>query len=111
MSEFYDWNGVPISMDRWRELFETIEDRQVANTDLGPLGHVSTVWLGLDYSWGSGPPLIFETMVFGGPLDQTMDRYSTVEDAQMGHEFFVLALSSMGPPARRKQLIHKGRKP
>jgi hypothetical protein len=50
---------------------------------------VSTVWLGLDHSFGSGPPLIFETMVFrskDGPLhDLECDRYSTEVDALAGH--------------------------
>jgi len=36
---------------------------------------ISTVFLGIDHSFsGSKEPLLFETMVFGGPLDQKMDR-------------------------------------
>lgn len=47
---------------------------------------VSTVFLGLDHSFGSGPPLLFETMVFGGKLDGEMDRYHTWQEAETGHE-------------------------
>jgi hypothetical protein len=36
-----------------------------------------------------GPPLIFETMVFGGSKDGEMDRYSTKEEAEKGHEAMV----------------------
>jgi hypothetical protein len=45
---------------------------------------VSTVFLGIDHAW-EGPPLLFETMVFGGPLDEEMERYSTWEEAERGH--------------------------
>ena len=47
---------------------------------------ISTVFLGLDHSFGDGPPLLFETMVFGGALDGEMDRYTTWEDAKQGHK-------------------------
>ena len=62
--------------------------RRVALTKVGAAA-VSTVFLGLDHSWDGGAPLIFETMVFGGPLDQEMTRYSTWDEAQRGHEAMV----------------------
>lgn len=49
---------------------------------------VSTVWLGLDHNWNmTGPPLIFETMVFPWTScgDIYMRRYSTEEQALAGH--------------------------
>lgn len=36
---------------------------------------VSTVFLGFDHGW-EGEPVLWETMVFGGPLDQEQDRCS-----------------------------------
>ncbi|MCK5605070.1 hypothetical protein KAR91_24485 [Candidatus Pacearchaeota archaeon] len=47
---------------------------------------VSTVFLGIDHSFTGGKPLLFETMVFGGELDQEMDRCSTWEAAEKMHE-------------------------
>lgn len=47
--------------------------------------HVSTVFLGIDHSWGNGAPILFETMVFGGVLDSYQRRYSTYEQAEAGH--------------------------
>ena len=47
---------------------------------------VSTVFLGLDYSNTGEPPILFETMVFGGPLDQKMSRCATWEEAEAMHE-------------------------
>jgi hypothetical protein len=35
---------------------------------------VSTVFLGLDYSWNLGPPILWETMVFGGEMNQAQTR-------------------------------------
>ena len=53
---------------------------------------VSTVFLGIDHSFGYGPPLWFETMVFRqmdnerlhGDVDQC--RYSTLAQARAGHQ-------------------------
>jgi hypothetical protein len=50
---------------------------------------VSTVFLGLDHRFGDGPPLIFETMIFGGQLDEETERYSTWDEAVAGHKKMV----------------------
>jgi hypothetical protein len=69
----------------WARWFgQKTDRRRVAWTEF-PGGHVSTVFLGLDHQWGNGPPLLFETMIFGGPHDQYQDRYSTWADAEVGH--------------------------
>lgn len=64
-------------------------DRSVGKTEISKDVSVSTVFLGLDHQFGEGPPLIFETMVFGGPLDQYEERYSTWEEAEAGHKRWV----------------------
>lgn len=63
-------------------------ERHIGN-DLIGLVKVSTVFLGLDHSWASGPPLLWETMVFGGPLDGEMERYRTRDEAIRGHQFIM----------------------
>ena len=74
---------------RWAAWFETSADaRRVAGTDVGT-ARVSTVFLGIDHAFGDGPPILYETMVFGGPMDQTQDRYHTKEEALAGHEAMV----------------------
>jgi len=51
---------------------------------------VSTVFLGLDHNYEQiGPPIVFETMVFGGPLDREQIRYATADEALVGHEAMV----------------------
>ncbi len=73
----------------WAKDFENREYQGVARDDFDG-GYVSTVWLGLDHRYSeSGPPLIFETMVFGGPLDGEQDRYSTESEAIKGHKEMV----------------------
>ena len=87
MSDYYDRQGNPLTSDEWALRFSAKrnwEDFRVALTEYGEIT-VSTVWLGLDYSFGHGPPLIFETMVFGGEYDQYQERYSTEEQALAGH--------------------------
>lgn len=65
----------------------TKEDRQVSRTVLPDGKLVSTVFLGLDHSFGDGPPLIFETMVFPPDSLNELDceRYSTEKEAIVGH--------------------------
>src|SRR5713101_2382776 len=76
----------------WGRWFETA-DRHVAKTRVGPLS-VSTVFLGLDHSFGHGEPLLFETMIFGAHEEHEADesyqeRYSTWEAAERGHAIAV----------------------
>lgn len=71
--------------------FEYPEDRIIARTFLfGPLGTmVSTIFLVFDHQWSKGPPILFETMIFGYPVgkdDEYQERYSTIEEARAGHE-------------------------
>src|SRR5436189_165925 len=72
----------------WAEDMQNLYYRVVA-VDTLPNGYrVSTVWLGLDHNFSlEGPPLIFETMVFGKELWMDLDsaRYATEAEAMEGH--------------------------
>jgi len=67
----------------WAEGFDRM-DAIVEKTDIAGI-HISTVFLGIDHSYGQGPPLLFETMIFGGEHDMYQDRYTTWEQAEEGH--------------------------
>lgn len=70
---------------RWAKWFESA-DRHVALTELPHGGRVSTVFLGLDHSFGGGPPIVFETMSWiGSETEDYFDRYATWEEAEAGH--------------------------
>lgn len=91
MGEHYRLDGkspVPCSLMEWAEWMKNTKERCVAVTEIGP-SRVSTVFLGLDHSFGGATPILFETMVFGGPLDQEEERYSTWEEAENGHAAMV----------------------
>jgi hypothetical protein len=97
----------PLEWGRW---FETAERHVAHDMDEGEgAAHVrvSTVFLGLDHNfWGNGPPILWETLVFGGPLDGEMDRYTSRADALRGHQAMCRRVSE----AQRKPGKHqKGR--
>lgn len=77
---------------KWARWFERA-DRVVQKTRVGRL-EVSTVFLGTDHRFGgNGPPLLFETMIFGGQHDEFQERYSTWEEAEAGHAMAVAIVS------------------
>lgn len=61
---------------------------------------VSTVWVGLDMGYTGDPPIIFETMIFGGDHDEFCERYATKEAALAGHDRVVAALRAGKDPSR-----------
>ena len=92
MSQYYNRQGESMTMFEWAVAFEDKDYKRVALTEFAHLGvevRVSTVWLGLDHNFGDDPPLIFETMIFGGSLDEDQKRYSTEAEALAGHEAMV----------------------
>jgi hypothetical protein len=88
---YYNRAGEPVSLEEWAHLFEDVSYRRVAETTIGDVW-VSTVFLGFDHQMFDGPPLIFETMIFGGNHDGEQWRYSTEAEALANHRFIVAAL-------------------
>ena len=88
MSEHYILEGktaVPADLMTWARWLEANRTtRHVKDERIGDV-RISTVFLGLDHSFGEGPPLIFETLVFGGSLDGEMERCTTWEQAEAQH--------------------------
>ena len=73
-------------IEAYAEWFETA-NRTVEKTTISDDVEVSTVFLGLDHRFvGDGPPILFETLVFGGKYDGLMVRYTTWAAAEFGHE-------------------------
>lgn len=85
---------MPVDYDRWAHEMEKryecakrtgIDPWRVAETVIGGTS-ISTEFLGLNHRFiGSGPPLLFETMIFGGRLDNFQDRCSTWDEAEAMH--------------------------
>jgi hypothetical protein len=87
MTDMYDRKGKPLEGKDFYNLFDNREYRTIAVTHGIADYRVSTVWLGIDHKYGGdGPPIIFETMIFGtGNLSEMQWRYSTEEQALQGH--------------------------
>lgn len=87
MSDKYILVGMtPVKCDllTWAAWFENSEHRRVAHEERNGV-RVSTMFLGIDHQWGEGPPLLYETMIFGGAHDQYQERCSTWEQAEAMH--------------------------
>lgn len=81
-------DGVPVpepDLLTWAKWFENDDNRRVAFTKIGNVD-VSTIFLGIDHAFFGGKPVLFETMVFGGEMDQRQERYYILEEAMIGHE-------------------------
>ena len=78
-------------MREWARWLETAERHIGDDTINGK--RVSTVFLGIDHNFSfSGPPLLFETMVFGDDGrgdEEEIERYATYEEAEEGHKRIV----------------------
>lgn len=82
-------NGKPEPTDDvklWGEEFE--KNRTIRFEELDDIS-ISTVFLGMDHSFGAVEPVLFETMVFGGKYDGHTVRYMTQEEAIIGHQAVV----------------------
>jgi hypothetical protein len=101
---WYDRDGSPIDMATASELlgdpeYKRVGLTEVASRDRSVVHHVSTVWLALDHRHDSGPPLIFETMVFGEGswVEQDCQRYSTELEARIGHAEMIALVAATVP--------------
>lgn len=90
----FDRDGKPIKASAWVQLQSLPGYFRIATTHLPDGRRVSTIWTGLDGTYGlvgRRRPLIFETVVFGPEcgdgLRDVLDcwRYHTEPDAIKGH--------------------------
>lgn len=97
---------------KWAHWFDRA-NRTVHRDMVGPL-RVSTVFLGLDHSFGAGPPVLWETMVFdpegdyhyqsrctGGREQAEAMHARVLADVRNDHPEFVTA-DSRGATSRRR---------
>lgn len=97
---YYARDGQPLDLMGWAGLREDEDYRRVALDRWVDGTWVSTVWLGIDLSFGNGVPLIFETMAFGPTgtveaYEEFTRRYYTEEQARQGHREVVAELGRL----------------
>lgn len=91
MSEMYvlDNRGEVVAepdLIKWGAWMASPHARRIAWSEIGEWT-VSTVFLGINHSFGHGPPVLWETMVFGPkPWDQPQWRYTSREAAVSHHD-------------------------
>jgi hypothetical protein len=71
-----DHAGEPVGCDDvtvWGAWMQADENVIVAQEDVGDF-RVSTVFLGIDHAFGGGPPVLWETIIFG-PGGTCLDGY------------------------------------
>lgn len=98
----FDRDGNPIDPLTFARLLDQAAYRCVARTTVtsgaspATTYDVSTVWLGVNYRFvENGPPIIFETMVFGdGSEDLGCARYCTEQQAREGHTAMVVSVAA-----------------
>lgn len=87
-------DGAFIDWAKWRD---NISNCRVNVTAIGMDTEVSTIFLGVDMSlFCNGKPVLFETLIIGGPLDGHQWRYSTWAEAEAGHAEVVAICRSGG---------------
>ncbi|MFD7016111.1 hypothetical protein [Streptomyces sp. NPDC059928] len=103
---FFDRQGNPLDSAAANRLLGDTDYKRVARTEITSSSDpavsfdVSTVWLGVNHNFNDdGPPIIFETMVFGGDedQDQIMWRWSTEAEARAGHAEVVTSIAATVP--------------
>jgi hypothetical protein len=90
----------PIAYARWKEANHAA--CVVARTEVAPGCTVSTVFLGIDHAFRGGPPVLWESMIFGGALDGMQRRYISRANAISGHEILVANAQKMIPKVKAK---------
>lgn len=90
-----DLKLVQVGLYEWATWLQDMQNR----IDLTTIGgvEVSTVFLGVDHNFCFSDltnyrPILFESMIFGGPLDMFQWRYSTLGEAKQGHSELVAAV-------------------
>jgi len=81
---------IPATILEWGEMMANFDQKRVDQTIIKKI-NISTVFLGYDsgFCFNDGPPVLFETMIFGGKHDGYMDRYCTWDEAEEGHAIAV----------------------
>jgi len=88
-------------ISEWDKMMQKVD--KIGDDYVGDI-HISTVFLGTNHAHNFGPPILFETMAFGGgpDYDQYQERYYTYEEALEGHKRIVEQVTNEIPLIPRK---------
>lgn len=117
-----DVNGEPVvehdllAWGRWMQVGNRVVRRtRVLGATKAEDCEVSTVFLALNHNFSqSGPPVLWETMIFGGSLDGEQWRYTSRAEAITDHERIIESMrvgrnpcndDNAPPPVGRKIIL------
>lgn len=90
----------------WAQWFEHAPRRVAHAIGSGDV-RISTTFLGIDHRFGLAgeerDPILWETMIFGGPLDGYQERYTSYDAAVAGHAKALTLVTATDPAM---QLTH-----
>lgn len=125
----FDREGEPLDWDEWGMLHSFRSYCYVAGTPVGDL-YVATDWIGHDLGLGlsgwalrtwpvgvDGPPVIFETMIFGDENQADLHpelrvfvgavvRYSTAAEAEAGHDAICMEIRQLMAKIEMAEQVH-----
>lgn len=88
-------NELAVDVHTWALWFENQTDRRrIALTEVREGIDVSTVFIGFNHG-REGERLLYETMIFGGPLDGECRRAATRQQAEENHAAAVSRLQNL----------------
>lgn len=81
------------SLDNLKNRFENKTLSMVRQNQVSKKVWISTVFIPINMRYfGEGPPIVYETMIFGGKHDQLQIRYSTYKEVLNSHRKLVKKL-------------------
>lgn len=91
MAHFYlldkDKKPYGVTLEESLKLYEDFDMKITQQDRINDEIRVSTVFLGFNHApLGSGTPILWETMIFGGQHSEYQERYTSHEDALAGHQ-------------------------
>lgn len=98
-----------LTWGKWHEAGKNI----IRKSKLPGAIKVSTIFLGMDHSFGAGQPILFETMIFGGTHNHYQERYRTFEGAIAGHKRAIGLVNNSKRPGilfRKKRHLNRHQK-
>jgi hypothetical protein len=92
MKKYVLMNKMPVLCDDILEWSKNYEQNRIIKQEYILNIFISTIFLGLDHNFfNNGPPILWETMVFGGKLNGEQDRCSgSWEQAEKMHSEMVI---------------------
>ncbi len=106
-----DDNGEPVSeadFMTWVKWIESCGDKRIVKRERIGSARVSTVFLGMDHGCGGGPPILWETMIFGvNPLEQDQWRCSGSREQALAMHAKVAVMAREVTEAIKRKTNHE----